>query len=308
MGRVAPGPQRGRRQMAHRHLNPPPYTARFSGDKLHLDQNKKLAMYGVTQVIAVDGFSRKIVEMITIPVKNPIAIYNALMKPLLESYGLWQQVKVDHGTEFTLVLTVQQHLAGLRLWQDRLPALQSTSRQNHRVERLWPEINQRINYPVKRVLVEMEGNDEIDMTDDVVKFCVPWTTINVIKSAISKFVAAWNAHRIPGIRGGVPNVLFGRAPQTTCLPTTAIPTTAEVIQLHQNQGGTLTEEHVYGRDPLEHHKQLQQLRERDFFDRYPNMEEVFQEVLHCNGSLFKHAVKLFISLTTSFHTLVEVDE
>lgn len=294
--------------MAHRHLNPPPYTARFSGDKLHLDQNEKLAMYGVTHVIAVDGFSRKIVGMITIPVKNPIAIYNALMKPLLESYGLWQQVRVDHGTEFTLVLTVQQHLGGLRLWQDRLPALQSTSRQNHRVERLWPEINQRINYPVKRVLVEMEGNDEIDMTDDVVKFCVSWTTINVIKSAIGKFVAAWNAHRIPGIRGGVPNVLFGRAPQTTCLPTTAIPTTAEVIQLHQNQGGTLTEEHVYGRDPLEHHKQLQQLRERDFFDRYPNMEEVFQDVLHRNGSLFKEALKLFISLTTSFHTLVEVDE
>jgi len=127
MGRVAPGPQRGRRQMAHRHLN---YTARFSGDKLHLDQNEKLAMYGVTHVIAVDGFSRKIVGMITIPVKNPIAIYNALMKPLLESHGrLWQQVRVDHGTEFTLVLTVQ-HLAGLRLWQDRLPALQSTSRQN----------------------------------------------------------------------------------------------------------------------------------------------------------------------------------
>ena len=49
---------------------------------MHLDQNEKLAMYGVTHVIAVDGFSRKIVGMITIPVKNPIAIYNALMKPL----------------------------------------------------------------------------------------------------------------------------------------------------------------------------------------------------------------------------------
>ena len=73
-------------------------------------------------------------------------------------YGLWQQVRVDHGTEFTLVVTVQ-HLAGLRLWQDRLPSLQSTSCQN-RFERLWPEINQRINYPVKRVLVEMEGNDD----------------------------------------------------------------------------------------------------------------------------------------------------
>lgn len=73
----------------------------------------------------------------------------------------------------------------------------------------------------------MEGNDEIDTTDDVVKFCVSWTTINVITSATDKFVAAWNAHTIPGIRRGVPNALFGHAPQTTCLPTTVIPTTAE---------------------------------------------------------------------------------
>ena len=58
----------------NRSLNPPPYTARFFGDKLHLDQNEKLAMYGVTHVIAVDGFSRKIVVMITIPVKNSIAL------------------------------------------------------------------------------------------------------------------------------------------------------------------------------------------------------------------------------------------
>lgn len=71
----------------------------------------------------------------------------------------------------------------------------------------------------------MEGNDEIDMTDDVVKFCVSWTTNQCHESAIDKFVAAWNTHRIPGICGGVPNVLFGRAPQTTWLPTTAIRTT-----------------------------------------------------------------------------------
>ena len=81
-----------------RHLNPPTYTARFFVDKLHLDQNEKLAMYGVTHVIAVDGFSRKLVRMITNPVKNPITIYNALMRPLLQTEGLWQQVQVDHGT------------------------------------------------------------------------------------------------------------------------------------------------------------------------------------------------------------------
>ena len=50
------------------------------------------------------------------------------------------------------------------------------------IERLWPELSCQEGVSWK-----------IDMT---VKFCVSWTTINVIKSAIGKFVAAWNAHRI----------------------------------------------------------------------------------------------------------------
>ena len=92
------------------------------------------------------------------------------------------------------------------------PALQSTSRQNHQVERIWPEINRRINYPVKRLLVEMEGNDEMNMMDEVDKFCVSWTTINVIGPAVINFISAWNSHRIPGIRGGTPNILASHAP------------------------------------------------------------------------------------------------
>lgn len=71
----------------------------------------KLSMYGVTHVMAVDGYSRKIVGMITIPVKNPITIYNTLMKPLLETEGMWEQVRLDHGTEFAVVVTVQQHFS-----------------------------------------------------------------------------------------------------------------------------------------------------------------------------------------------------
>ena len=111
MSRVAPGPQLIRMHTARRHLNPPIYSAHFFGDKLHLDQNEKLVMYGVTHVMAVDGFSRKIVGCITIPAKNAITIYDTLMRPLLLSTGLWQQVRVDHGTEFVLVLKAQQHLS-----------------------------------------------------------------------------------------------------------------------------------------------------------------------------------------------------
>ena len=302
---VAPGPQQGRRQRASRHLNPPLYTALYFGDKIHFDQNEKLAMFGVTHVAAIDGFSRKIVGFITIPVKNPIAIYHSMMKPLLQSYGLWNQVRMDHGTEFTLVVTVQKHLGHLRCNQLRHPALQSTSRQNHRVERLWPEINQRVNYPLKRVLVQMEGNDEIDMSDDIVKYCVSWMVINVIKHAVVNFIAAWNAHRIPGIRGGVPNVLASRSPQTTRICGNTVPSTNAAIAIHRNNGGrALTPEHAFGKDPLKAYQQLQNLRERDFYQRYPRVEEIFQNILHSDGSLFKAAVQYFIALTKSFSELV----
>ena len=154
LGKVAPVPQLARSQRARHHLNPTPYTARFFGDKVHFDQNEKLAMYGVTHVMAVDGFSRKTVGMISIPLKNPITIYHTLMRLLLIFEGLWQQSRLDHDTEFVLVVAAQQYLAGQRLWQDRHPVLQSTSRQNHRLERMWPEVTQRINYPVKRILLK----------------------------------------------------------------------------------------------------------------------------------------------------------
>ena len=37
--------------------NTVPYQAAYSGHKLHMDQNEKLAMFGVTHVVAIDGFS-----------------------------------------------------------------------------------------------------------------------------------------------------------------------------------------------------------------------------------------------------------
>ena len=51
--------------------------------KKYTDQNEKLAMYGATHIIAVDGFSRKVVRCVTIPVKNPIAIYDLLVRRIL---------------------------------------------------------------------------------------------------------------------------------------------------------------------------------------------------------------------------------
>lgn len=54
------------------HLNPVPYFAEYFGHKLHLDQNEKLVRYGVTEVIAVDGYSSFITGKLVMALKNNI--------------------------------------------------------------------------------------------------------------------------------------------------------------------------------------------------------------------------------------------
>ena len=97
--------------------------------------------------------------------------------------------------------------------------LQSLSCQNHRAERIWPEINQRINYPFKCALIDniMENREKLNMGDDVTRLCVSWVTIRVMQSGIERFFAAWNSHRIPGPEGGIPNELASRNSHITQL-------------------------------------------------------------------------------------------
>ena len=77
---VAPTHHDARARGTATFLNPIPYTALYAGHKVHIDQNEKLVMFGVTHVAAIDGYSRKIVGFISMPIKNPAAIYDHLFK------------------------------------------------------------------------------------------------------------------------------------------------------------------------------------------------------------------------------------
>ena len=67
------------------------------------------------------------------------------------------------------------------------------------MERIWPEVNSRVNYPLKRILIRMEENQQIDMTDATTKFAVSFVLCNVASCGLSSFVSAWNHHSIPGM-------------------------------------------------------------------------------------------------------------
>ena len=52
-------------QNTHKQINPILYFADYFEQKVHIDQNEKLVMFGITHVCAMDGFSGKIVAFAT---------------------------------------------------------------------------------------------------------------------------------------------------------------------------------------------------------------------------------------------------
>ena len=75
LSRVAPVYHHHRQRGIDRQINPHPYTAEYHGHKLHMDQNEKLAAYGVVHVCAIDGYSRYIPTFACMSSKNNVMIY-----------------------------------------------------------------------------------------------------------------------------------------------------------------------------------------------------------------------------------------
>lgn len=66
------------------------------------------------------------------------------------------------------------------------------------IERIWVDVNSRVNYPIKAMLNSMVQNEEFDMFHPTVKFCVSWVTCRVAAEGAKQFVNSWNCHRITG--------------------------------------------------------------------------------------------------------------
>jgi len=94
---------------------------------------------------------------------------------------------MDHGQEFCLVAFAQSVVAPYRLVGRAAPYRKTTSTKNNVVERFWPEMNSRINYPIKRALNEIIADDitdTLDENDPVFKYCLSWITFFVSEDAV----------------------------------------------------------------------------------------------------------------------------
>ena len=73
--KICPSTQAERCMQAGRSFNPKVYKADYFGHKLHVDQNEKLVMYGVTHVVARDRYSGMITGYTTMAIKSNLTIY-----------------------------------------------------------------------------------------------------------------------------------------------------------------------------------------------------------------------------------------
>ena len=68
----------------------------------------------------------------------------------------------------------------------------TASTQNYVVERFWPEVNGRKNYRVKRAIIRLIEEEEIDLDDQMFRYCLSRTVLYVEQDAVQHFMKSWN--------------------------------------------------------------------------------------------------------------------
>lgn len=283
-----------RREGTARQTNPHVYYAEYAGHKIHMDQNEKLVDFGVTEVVASDGFSGKILGFSVMPIKNNLIIYDDVYREICLRHGLFDQLRVDHGREFYLCLYQQDNLRDFRTNVNRPPFIQSQSRQNHAAERKWVEVNSRINYPIKYTLCALVNNVFLDIDDPFWKHCVSAIASKCCMVGLQNFIPAWNSHTIPS--KGIPDALFAAHLRTARIPPQFLPPAEELGAEYIRNGGTLTYPAPFGRDPLDGHPDLQVQRETLLLSTC-SCDEMFYDCLLGHSGLFWEGLETYANIT-----------
>ena len=297
MPSISPVSHSSRQSNSYERRNPAIYSAHYFGHKLHMDQNEKLVRYGVTYVMARDGYSGKLVGAAVMPRKNNELIYEHVYRAATAEFGLWNHLRVDHGKEFFLSLYVQERLRIGRGDNTIHPYVQTTSTCNHIIKRIWVELYQRVTYPVKRIIKSMDDTRLINMDCPITKFCVSAVLCQICEIGIWRMIAAWNSHPIP--HRGIPNDLQLQACGTVPVLAAEIPLPSVAVTLYRDQGGRLRDPAGFGTDPLQDSANLCRERQQQWITKCGmDVDEIFSATITGSDSALEMAVLNFIEITS----------
>ncbi|CAC5418872.1 unnamed protein product [Mytilus coruscus] len=166
---------------------------------------------------------------------------------------------------------------------------------NHRVERLWVEINNRLNFPIKRAIAQIVNNNRIALDDDIVKYCVPSLLLNLCRIGLKTVVESWNAHPIPG--KGKPNELAFLKAHTGDIPPELLPSGRDAAERYMHDiGSSLKLPRDFAPNPFYTEDDMLEC-ENTLKMRYPNLQVLISECLNNNDKPLQDAAEYIIQIT-----------
>ena len=190
-------------------------------------------------------------------------------------------LRIDHDQEFVLCIFVQDLLKTYRVrehWKRTLDA--DNVYENNVIELFWLELKSRVNYAIKRVMIDITKQCEYDISDLVLKYCVSWAISFICKDAAEHLISSWTFRRIPGPLGCIPIENMLPAQRNWILPEPVIPTTPEAVRIYEELDGSLLENFLFGWDPLVMNEEAYQIRVARFLLLEPTSRLIFFYVLY----------------------------
>ena len=143
----------------------------------------------------------------------------------------------------------------------------------------------------------IQDDDIFNLVDPVFKYCVSWVMFYVTKDAVDLFITSWNHRRVPVPSECIPIENMKAARRTTVIADLLIPSTPEAVLMYEQNGGRLSREGEFGRDPLVTWSDLYESKTALFSLNTPPPKVTFFEVVHSNNRLLLESIQLFFNIT-----------
>ncbi|KAI2645015.1 Elongation factor P-like protein [Labeo rohita] len=184
-------------------------------------------------------------------------------------------------------------------WQRVLPLSAHAREANHTVQRMWPGINNWVNYPLKEALVQLQDQEAIGLEDSLTRFCTSSLTGQVCQIGMNRFM---ECSLDPKDRD-TKSAGWDRNTKKNHNATVA----ADMYEC--DMGSSLTRISSFGSDHFL--CEVDKVRtEQHFSHNYPDLAFIFDSVANYNYVLLKEALDYLIDVTEIFlisYALVHVE-
>ena len=181
--------------------------------------------------------------------------------------------------------------------QRRNPAIDpfksTKSTDNNIIERIWVEINSRVNYPLKNALEQFAADALIDMMQDYVRFDLSWVSCRVAKVGLKLFSEAWNHHTI-SLKGRPIDLM---AQNSKAMPIDQLMSKERAAKHHIRVTTTqLTSMSMFGVNPLLEYANLQIQREPEFSRKF-SFKSIFSKIQQEDILEFRFSIQIFLRVS-----------